>query len=116
MLLLQSYIHHALIIYHASNLTAHTRIDINLLLLFTLISYMHMYNKYTQNDHIVSMSAVTCNDLARIALAFVHTSMMLSLPYRSPKTWDLLENGFLHGYVGESVACLFTQGSIGFNY
>ena len=33
----------------------------------------------------------TCKDLARIALAFAHTSMMLSLPYRSPKTWDLLQ-------------------------
>ena len=36
------------------------------------------------------MSA-TCKDLARIALAFALTSTMLSLPYSSPKTWDLLQ-------------------------
>ena len=36
------------------------------------------------------MSA-TCKHLARIALAFALTSTMLSLPYRFPKTWDLLQ-------------------------
>eukprot|EP00731_Ephydatia_muelleri_P011165 Em0006g59a len=30
-------------------------------------------------------------DLARIALAFALTSTVLSLPYRSPKAWDLLQ-------------------------
>ena len=48
-------------------------------------------NKMIQNvQSLVGMSA-TCKDLARMALAFTLTSTMLSLPYRSPKTWDLLQ-------------------------
>ena len=57
-----------------------------------------MQYKYTENEltHEQSIAStcmsVTCKDLARMALAFALTSIMLSLPYRSPKTWpDLLQ-------------------------
>ena len=83
-----------------------------------LIINREIVNKYTQNDHINSLlHQCHCNDLARIALAGIclhqyDAEPAIEIPQRITA---VCEDSFSRSYVGESVACLFTPGSICFN-